>query len=49
MVLTVWSVVRAFAGLGAGSSCRRCSERIPAHDAFGMSESVCRPCRVSPA
>lgn len=48
MTVTVWNVVRAIAGDEAGRSCRRCSEPIPARDAFGISEGVCVPCRLAP-
>ncbi len=48
MAITVWNVLRAFAGAEAGRSCRRCSESIPGDDGFGMSEAICRPCRVAP-
>jgi hypothetical protein len=40
------SLLRAFAGLEAGRSCRSCHEPIHPSDEFGMSESVCQPCRA---
>ncbi len=43
----IWNLVRAMAGAEAGRSCRRCADAIAAKDAFGMSEGVCRPCRVA--
>ena len=46
MTVTVWKVFRAMAGLESGRWCRRCSESILAEDRFGMSEGVCRACRV---
>ncbi len=48
MAVTVWNVVRAMVGAEAGLACRRCKEPIGAKDAFGMSEGVCRPCRLAP-
>jgi formylmethanofuran dehydrogenase subunit E len=42
---TMYKVIRAMFGLEAGRSCRRCGEPITTHDAFGMSEGVCAPCR----
>ena len=35
----------ALAGVESGGSCRRCGEAILKSDSFGVSESVCRPCR----
>ena len=43
--MTVWNVIRAVAGFETGRACRSCRENIPAGDAFGMSESICSPCR----
>ena len=48
MAITVWKLIRAVAGAEAGRACRRCSEPIPAQDAFGMSEAVRGPCRLGP-
>ena len=41
----LYSLFRAIAGLEAGRSCRRCADPIHPKDDFGMSESVCGPCR----
>jgi hypothetical protein len=43
---TIYDTIRALVGLESGRSCRRCNESIPRTDAFGLSESVCRPCRA---
>ena len=48
MATTVWKLMRALSGLESGRDCRRCRESIPAADEFGMSEGVCRPCRLRP-
>ncbi|HEY5059354.1 MAG TPA: hypothetical protein VII51_10100 [Gaiellaceae bacterium] len=40
-----WNLLRALVGLEAGCTCRCCGESILPNDPFGMSESVCRPCR----
>ncbi|HUK44350.1 MAG TPA: hypothetical protein VLV28_03570 [Gaiellaceae bacterium] len=40
-----YRVIRAMFGLESGRACRSCGEAIHAHDAFGISEGVCRPCR----
>jgi hypothetical protein len=48
MATTVWKLIRVFTGEEAGRSCRRCGESIPQRDRFGLSEGVCRPCRLEP-
>ncbi len=48
MASSVWKLIRALTGEEAGRSCRRCGESIPVHDGFGLSEGVCRPCRLEP-
>ena len=48
MATTVWKLLRGLAGLESGRSCRCCSEPILAADPFGMSEGVCRTCRLAP-
>ena len=42
----VYSLIRAFFGELSGRECRRCSVSIDRHDAFGLSEGVCEPCRA---
>jgi hypothetical protein len=44
---TIYKLVRALAGEETGRTCRRCAESIRNADHFGMSEGVCRPCRVA--
>jgi len=46
MSVTIWKQFRAIAGVEAGRSCRGCHESILAGDPFGLSEGVCRACRV---
>jgi hypothetical protein len=46
MSTTVWKLLRGLKGLESGRSCRCCGEAILAPDRFGMSEGVCRPCRI---
>ncbi len=48
MAVTIWNLVWASVGAEAGRACRRCTEPIPAEDAFGLSEGVCGPCRLFP-
>ena len=45
MTITVWTVLRGFAGLERGRWCRGCQEPISRDDEFGASEGVCRACR----
>jgi hypothetical protein len=40
------SLLRAMAGVEAGRACRSCHQPIHPRDEFGMSESVCGPCRA---
>jgi hypothetical protein len=42
---TFWRFFRSLAGDESGRWCRRCGESISPRDAFGLSESVCPPCR----
>jgi len=44
-MVTIYRTVRALFGLESGRACRTCGDAIAAKDAFGLSESVCRPCR----
>jgi hypothetical protein len=46
MATTTWNLFRALWRLEGGRYCRRCGESIQASDEFGMSEAVCRPCRL---
>jgi hypothetical protein len=46
MAATIWKLSWPLAGMEAGRTCRRCGESIPKTDSFGMSEGVCRPCRL---
>jgi hypothetical protein len=46
MATTVWNVMRSMAGIESGRWCRGCGESIVRRDRFGLSEGVCRPCRV---
>jgi hypothetical protein len=46
MATTVLKLLPAVAGSDRGNNCRRCGESIPAADEFGVSEGVCRPCRL---
>ena len=48
MAITVWKLVRALSGLENGRDCRRCGQSILKTDPFGLSESVCHPCRLRP-
>lgn len=41
----IYSLIRSMAGLENGTACRSCHESIHPRDAFGISESVCEPCR----
>jgi hypothetical protein len=45
MSTTIWKLVRTLSGLESGVSCRRCSQAIFDDDPFGVSETVCSPCR----
>lgn len=47
--ITVYSLMRAMAGIESGRHCRSCHEPIDRHDRFGMSEAVCSACRVRAA
>jgi len=42
-----WTLLRAIYGLEGGRDCRRCAAAVPPADAFGISEGVCRACRVA--
>jgi hypothetical protein len=42
----LYRLFRAMAMLDSGSVCRRCGEGIARSDHFGVSESVCAPCRA---
>jgi hypothetical protein len=42
---TMWMLFRGLAGLESGRWCRGCREPIQRADGFGLSESLCRPCR----
>jgi hypothetical protein len=46
MATTVWNVMRSLAGMESGRWCRGCGDSIARADGFGLSEGVCRPCRV---
>ena len=46
--MTIFTLLRAFSGTEPGRPCRRCTEPIPADDAFGLREAVWRPCRAEP-
>jgi hypothetical protein len=48
MASTAWILLHALSGQESGRNCRRCSESIPSSDRFGMSEGVCRACRLHP-
>ena len=41
----IYGLIRAMAGVEAGRVCRTCLDPIHPRDGFGMSESVCVPCR----
>ena len=45
MRITVRKLLRSFAGVETGTSCRTCGDAISRRDFHGQSESVCRPCR----
>ena len=49
MSKTIWTMVRGLVGLDSGRWCRGCGESIGRRDVFGLSESVCGPCRGEPA
>ncbi len=49
MEVTIYKLFRAVAGLESGRNCSKCLEPIHPRDAFGLSESVCHPCRVVPS
>jgi len=46
MSTTIYRLIRAMAGEETGRTCRRCAESIRTSDPFGMSEGVCRACRL---
>jgi hypothetical protein len=48
MAATVWKLMQALSGRASSLYCRRCGDGIPATDPFGMSEGVCRSCRLDP-
>jgi hypothetical protein len=41
-----WRLFRSLAGGESGRWCRTCGESISPRDPFGISESVCPPCRA---
>lgn len=43
----IYRLFRAFAMLESGRDCRICGDGIRPSDEFGLSEGVCRPCRLS--
>ena len=45
MPKTIWNLMRSLAGMESGRWCRGCGESIDRGDLFGLSESVCGPCR----
>jgi hypothetical protein len=47
-VSMIYKLIRTLFGYEAGRDCRRCREPIHPKDAFGLSESVCLPCRLDP-
>ena len=46
MSTTIYRLIRVMAGEETGRTCRRCAESIRPSDPFGMSEGVCRACRL---
>jgi len=42
----IWKALRRLDGVDLSRvGCRRCGDAIPTRDHFGVSESVCVPCR----
>jgi hypothetical protein len=46
MTASIWNLSWPLGSEEVGRSCRRCGESISTEDAFGSSESVCRPCQL---
>ena len=44
--MAIWNLLRDFAGIESGRSCRACTRTIVSVDRFGQSEGVCRACRA---
>ena len=42
----IYRLIRSIVRLESGRNCRSCDEAIDRSDAFGLSESVCVPCRA---
>ncbi len=42
----IYTLLRSLFGLASGRDCRRCGEAVAPADPFGVSEGVCRGCRL---
>jgi hypothetical protein len=42
----IYNLLRSMCRLVSGIDCRRCGVAIEPADAFGVSEGVCRGCRI---